>query len=241
MCWEIRFTKCVVLSCLSGAVCKLCQCITGTGTQSLFVLFKAPPRIQLAPGPTYTKKGSNVTLTKCHVTGFPAPVVTWRTFPVSHARDRTVQDGGLLTVSLAAKQDIGSYVCHAKNDLGEASAVTSLVVISVPKFITKPPQTIIKLLGDDLSLNCSASGQPVPTVSWKRSTGTWNDERMKVQRGSLQISRLNETDSGIYICEAKVPFYTIETRSHLLVAGKYLGLLQVRIRLIKQKRCENSR
>ena len=130
-------------------------------------------------------------------------------------------------MSLATKHDIGSYVCHAKNHLGGASAVTSLVVISVPKFITKPPKTVIKLLGDDLSLNCSASGEPAPVVSWKRSTGAWNDERMKVQRGSLQISRFDETDSGIYICEAKVPYYTIEARSHLSVAGRYLGLFQV--------------
>ena len=130
-------------------------------------------------------------------------------------------------MSLAAKQDIGSYVCHAKNHLGEASAVTSLVVISVPKFVTKPTQMVIKRLGDDLTLKCSASGEPAPAVSWKRSSGAWNDDRMKVVRGSLQISRLDKTDSGIYICEAKVPYYTIEARPHLLVAGKYLGLFQV--------------
>ena len=203
-------------------VCILRQCII-IGTQSFVVFFKAPPRIQLAPGPTYAKKGSNVTLPKCHVTGFPAPVVTWRKFPGSHAQDRTVQDGGLLTVNLATKNDIGSYVCHAKNHLGEASAVTSLVVISVPKFITKPPQTVIKSLGDDLSLNCSASGEPTPTVSWKRSTGAWNDERMKEQKGTLQISRLDETDSGVYICEAKVPYYTIYAKTNLEVPSKWLS------------------
>lgn len=195
-----------------------------TGTQSSFVFFKAPPRIQLAPGPTYAKKESNVTLSKCHVAGFPAPVVTWRKIPGSLPKDRTVQDGGLLTVGLASKHDIGSYACHAKNDLGEASAVTTLVVISVPKFITKPPQKVIKLPGEDLSLNCSASGEPIPAITWKRSTGAWNDERMKVQRGRLQISRLDEADSGIYICEAKVPYYTIEAKTNLAVASKYLGL-----------------
>lgn len=161
------------------------------------------------------------------MTGFPAPIVTWGKIPGSLAIDRTVQDGGLLTVGLTAKHDIGSYVCHAKNYLGESSAVTSLVVISVPKFITKPSQLVIKLPGDDLSLNCSASGEPTPAISWKLSKGAWNDERMKVQRGTLQISRLDEADSGIYICEAKVPYYTIGARSHLIVASKYLGLFQV--------------
>ena len=155
------------------------------------------------------------------MTGFPAPVVSWRKRPGSLAKDRTVQDGDLLTVGLAAQHDIGSYECHAKNDLGEASAVTSLVVImSVPKFITKPPQTVIKVPGDDLSLNCSASGEPTPAISWKRSTGVWNDERMKVQGGTFQISRLDEADSGLYICEAKVPYLTIDAKTNLVVASK---------------------
>ena len=157
------------------------------------------------------------------MTGFPAPIVTWRKIPGPLTKDRMIQEGGLLTVGLAAKHDIGSYVCQAKNHLGETSSVTSLVVISVPKFITKPPQTVILVPGGDLSLNCSASGEPTPTVSWKRSTGAWSDVRMKVQRGTLQISRLDETDSGIYICEAKVPYYTIDAMTNLVVSSKWLS------------------
>ncbi|KAJ7383091.1 hypothetical protein OS493_030978, partial [Desmophyllum pertusum] len=56
-----------------------------------------PPRVELAQGPTYAKSGQNVTLPKCHVTGYPAPVITWRKLPGSLAKDRTVQDGGILT------------------------------------------------------------------------------------------------------------------------------------------------
>ena len=153
------------------------------------------------------------------MTGFPAPIVTWRKIPGSLAKDRTVQDWGLLTVGLAEKLDIGSYICHAKNHLGETSAATSLIVWSVPKFITKPPQTITKTVGDDLLLNCSATGISPPTISWKRSKGAWEEERMKVNRGTLKISALNEADSGIYICEAKVPYYTIQTRTELTVKG----------------------
>ncbi|KAL9961353.1 hypothetical protein ACROYT_G030273 [Oculina patagonica] len=189
--------------------------LLGTANMTAVMIVEAPPRIQLAPGPTYAKKGQSVTLPKCHVTGFPAPVVTWRKIPGSLAKDRTVQDGGLLTVGLAEKHDIGSYVCHAKNPLGETSAVTSLVILSVPKFITKPPQTVIKAPGDDLTISCSATGDPTPTISWKRSEGAWEEERMNVDGGTLKISTLNENDFGTYICEAKVPYYTIEARTNL--------------------------
>ncbi len=184
------------------------------------LFLKAPPRIQLAPGPTYAKIGQNVTLPKCHVTGFPAPVVTWRKTPGSLAKDRTVQDGGLLAVDAVSKHDIGFYMCHAKNPLGETSANTLLVVWSAPTFVAKPPQTVRKMPGDDLSLNCSASGDPTPTISWKRSKWAWEEKRMKVNGGTLKISSLNEANSGIYICEAKVPYYTIEARTDLVVKRK---------------------
>ena len=113
-------------------------------------------------------------------------------------------------------------MCHAKNSLGEASGVTSLVILSVPKFVLKPPQAVIKALGDDLSLTCSASGEPTPAVSWKRFNVAWDEKRMKVNRGSLTISSLQEADSGIYICEAKVSFYTVEARTEVVVKGMCL-------------------
>ena len=153
------------------------------------------------------------------MTGFPAPVIAWRKIPGSFAKHRTVQNGGLLTVGLAEKDDTGSYVCHAKNALGETSAVTSLVILSVPKFITKPPQTIVKALGDGLTISCSADGDPPPTITWKRSKGNWEEGRMKVERGTLKISSLRENDFGTYICEAKVSFYTTEARTDLVVKG----------------------
>ena len=151
------------------------------------------------------------------MTGFPAPVVTWRNPSGSLAQNRIFQDGGLLTVGKAKKHDIGSYVCHAKNGLGETSAVTSLVVLPIPKFITKPPPTVTKIAGSDLSLFCSAIGDRPPTISWKRSNGTWEGGRMKVTKGTLQISTLSAADSGVYICEAKMSYYTVEVRTHLVV------------------------
>ncbi|KAL9961350.1 hypothetical protein ACROYT_G030270 [Oculina patagonica] len=194
--------------------------LLGTANKTAMMIVEAPPRIQLSPGPTHAQTGLTVTLPKCHVTGFPAPVLTWRKIPGSLAKDRIVQDGALLTVGLVEKHDIGSYVCQAKNALGETSAVTLLVVFSLPKFITRPPHTVTKFTGSDLSLTCSATGDPTPTISWKRSKGAWVEERMKVNEGTLQISSLSEADSGIYICEAKVHHYTIEARTHLVVTDE---------------------
>lgn len=144
-----------------------------------------------------------MTLPKCLVTGFPAPVVTWKKLTGILPRKRAVNNGGLLTLTNAEREDTGPYV----------------FVWSAPKFIRKPPNRVINSIGGSLSVNCSATGETVPIISWKRIGGAWEEKRMKVQGGVLTISELTEKDSGIYICEAKGPHFTIEARTHLEVKG----------------------
>ena len=43
--------------------------------------------MSLHPGPYYVIEGSSVTLPTCHVTGYPAPVVTWRKLSGESMRD----------------------------------------------------------------------------------------------------------------------------------------------------------
>ena len=184
---------------------------------TLFSLFTASPRIQLAAGPIHAKEGENVTLPACHVTGYPIPVVTWSKIPGPLPTSRTVFGSGLLTLTNVTKRDTGTYQCSASNALGKKLAFTTLVVCSSPKFISKPPRNISKIFNESLSLNCTAAeGDPHPRVSWKRLGGAWNEDRMKVQNGTLKIRNLKETDSGIYVCQARSPLLTIESRVHLI-------------------------
>ena len=179
----------------------------------LFPAHVAPPRVQLLPGPTHAKTGQNVTLPRCHVTGFPSPVVTWRKLTGFLPNNRAVHGNGSLTLIATERNDTGPYECTAKNYLGEASVVTTLVVWSPPNFIIKPPSKASELIGDDLSLDCLATGQA--SISWRRVGGAWEEERMKVQNGTLKISTLKISDSGSYICEAKVPLYNIQATTVL--------------------------
>ena len=163
--------------------------------------------------------GQSIELPRCRVTGSPTPVVTWKKLTGSLPKDRITyaSRNGMVTIYSATKHYTGPYVCSAVSPLGQASAVTTLVIWSAPKFITKPPSSITKHPGESLSFNCSATGDSVPLISWKRTKGAWIEERMKVQEGILKISGLVKADSGIYICEAKTPHFTIEARAHLEV------------------------
>ena len=153
------------------------------------------------------------------MTGFPEPVVSWKKLTGALPSNKTVYNREVLALIDAEKSDTGPYECKAKNHLGESSAVTTLFVWSAPKFVTKPPNRAINGIGGSLSLNCSAVGETVPVISWKRTGGAWDGKRMKVDKGTLNISVLTETDSGIFICEAKGPHFTIEARTLVEVKG----------------------
>ena len=149
------------------------------------------------------------------MTGFPVPVVTWRKLGGVLATERAVYGEGSLTVVGAIKADTGLYQCRAKNNLGESSAVTTLVVWTQPKFVLRPPSNAHKRSGQNLLLNCKATAQA--SISWRRVGGDWIADRMKVKNGTLEISSLKKSDSGPYICEAKLFFYTIRATTTLQV------------------------
>lgn len=178
------------------------------------LVYLAPPRIQLAPGPTHAKVGQNIRLPKCHVTGFPAPAVIWRKLTSYLPRNRAVFHTGSLTIQATLSSDSGPYECIARNRLGQASKITTLFVWSRPTFTTKPPSVVTKVLGEDLSLDCTSTNQA--SVSWRRTRGAWEKRRMKVENGTLKISSLRMSDFGDYICEAKLlTFYSIQAKTTL--------------------------
>ena len=149
------------------------------------------------------------------MTGFPVPVVTWGKLGGILATERAMYGEGLLTVVGAIKADTGPYQCRAKNNLGESYAFTTLVVWTQPKFILRPPSKTDKRSGQNLLLNCKAT--PLASISWRRVGAAWIEDRMKVKNGTLEISSLKRSDSGFYVCEAKLLFSTIRATTTLRV------------------------
>ena len=125
-------------------------------------------QVSLQPGPMYVTEGSDVTLPTCQVTGYPAPVVTWRKSSGQLPQGRMSYNNSVLQISSVGKSDSDWYFCSAVNLLGNAEGKTLLVVGSPPVFIVKPPGKVSAATGDILTLNCSATGDPQPVISWKR-------------------------------------------------------------------------
>ena len=147
-------------------------------------------------------EGSNVTLPTCHVSGYPTPVVTWRKSSGQLPQGRTQYNNTALQISNVHKVDSDAYFCSAVNLLGNFERKTLLVVVSLPVFIVKPPEKVFAATGDTLTLNCSATGDPRPVISWKRQGAALPVGRSHRTNNALVLRDLREEDAGNYICVA---------------------------------------
>ena len=160
------------------------------------------PQVSLQPGPKFVKEGSNVSLPTCHVTGYPAPVLTWRKSSGQLSQGRVQYKTNVLLISDVRKSDSDAYFCSAVNLLGSVDRQTQLVVVSLPVFTVKPPGKVFAVTGDTLTLNCSATGDPEPVISWKRQGEALPVGRSVRRNNALIIRELKEEDAGNYICVA---------------------------------------
>ena len=170
--------------------------------QHFTTFFTARPTVFIHPGPLYATEGSDVTLPTCHVTGHPTPLVTWNKAFGQLPQGRVESNSSVLTLLDVRKSDSADYVCTATNILGKVVQRTLLVVVSLPQFTVKPPAKIVGYIGANMTLNCSAIGDPQPVISWKRQGSQLPVGRSQQIGGVLVVRDVKKEDAGNYICAA---------------------------------------
>ena len=121
------------------------------------------------------------------------------------------------------KDDSDLYYCAASNLLGRAEKKTFLVVVSPPRFTVKSPAKIVAVVGGTLKLNCTATGNPQPMISWKKQGGQLPVGRSQQINGSLVIRDITKNDKGNYICMAtNARVFKAETGTYTDVKGANL-------------------
>ena len=106
--------------------------------------------------------------------------------------------------------------------MGTSHSMATLIVNVVPQFTVKPPEKIERYHGQSVTLNCSADGHPVPSITWARCKGDIPGERSKVAGGQVKINSLTAEDTGTYICSARSESVHVETEVQVIVkTGKY--------------------
>ena len=182
------------------------------------VLFSVSPGVALHPGPHYTAEGSNFSFPVCYVTGHPTPVVTWRKSSDQIPQGRVQYNNTALQISDVRKSDSDTYLCSAVNLVGSDERKTRLVVVSLPRFTLKPPVKVVASLGNNLTLKCSATGNPQPVISWKRQGAQLPVERSDVSKEALIINSVKLEDAGNYTCVAtSAGVSSVEHRSRVVI------------------------
>ncbi|XP_015760642.1 PREDICTED: hemicentin-1-like isoform X2 [Acropora digitifera] len=106
-------------------------------------------------------EGGSLTL-MCIVSGIPPPTVFW---VKTSNRERT--NGTELVLTNIRRTQSGEYTCKATNSCGDALESVEIDVQYAPEIThISAPQTLNT--GEMLTLNCTADGNPAPTITWTR-------------------------------------------------------------------------
>ena len=157
------------------------------------------------------------------MTGFPAPVVSWKKSSGPLPQGRVKYNNGALQILHLRKDDSDVYFCSASNLLGRVEKKILLVVVSPPRFTVKPPAKVVAWVGGTLRLNCSATGDLQPVISWKKQGGQIPLGRSQQINGDLVIRDISRSDRGNYICIAtNAVVFKAETVTYAEVKGAIL-------------------
>ncbi|XP_028450648.1 roundabout homolog 1 isoform X2 [Perca flavescens] len=200
-------------ACLTGIYCLLAFLQICSGSRLRQEDF--PPRIVEHPSDLIVSKGEPATL-NCKAEGRPTPTVEWykdgervetdRDNPRSHRM--LLPSGSLFFLRIVhgrrSKPDDGSYVCVARNYLGQAiSHNASLEVAILRDDFRQNPVDVMVAVGEPAVLECQPPrGHPEPTISWRRDGTNLDDrdERITIRSGKLMITNTRKSDAGKYIC-----------------------------------------
>ncbi|XP_038400554.1 MAM domain-containing glycosylphosphatidylinositol anchor protein 2 isoform X1 [Canis lupus familiaris] len=182
----------------------------------------ASPSIKLlVDDPIVVNPGEAITLVCVTTGGEPAPTLTWvRSFGT--LPEKTVLNGGTLTIPAITSEDAGTYSCIANNNVGNpAKKSTNIIVRALKKgrfWITPDPyhKDDNIQIGREVKISCQVEAVPSEelTFSWfKNGRPLRSSERMVITQTdpdvspgttNLDIIDLKFTDFGTYTCVASL-------------------------------------
>ena len=119
--------------------------------------------------PVVSRLGEGVTLS-CEAEGDPAPRVSWHSERAlrlaKEGPNYRIEDSGALVFFNVEKGDEGRYRCKAKNMYGSAQSEWADLRVEAGAEVKEWPETLRVEKGKKLELQCAATGDPAPIISW---------------------------------------------------------------------------
>lgn len=148
-----------------------------TATVRLQVVASPPGIMQEKRQQVKADVGQNLWL-HCTGQGSPKPTIHWvlnddsmlqSNGPYRNTRT-SVHENGTLHIKDVAPEDIGKYECIATSSTGSERRVVIVTVErqeSAPQILETSQRMTELFFGDQLRLNCSATGDPKPRIIWR--------------------------------------------------------------------------
>ncbi|NWR75700.1 NCAM1 protein, partial [Centropus unirufus] len=182
------------------------------------VIVNVPPSVRARQSTmNATANLSQAVTLACDADGFPEPTMTWTKDGESIEQGDDDEkysfnyDGSELVIKKVDKSDEAEYICIAENKAGEQDATIHLKVFAKPKITYVENKTAMEL-EDQITLTCEASGDPIPSITWRTSTRNISNEektmdgriviRSHARVSSLTLKEIQYTDAGEYVCTA---------------------------------------
>ncbi|CAI4229355.1 unnamed protein product [Auanema sp. JU1783] len=157
------------------------------------------------------ERGTNL---QCRAIGNPRPRIEWQRdgVPLQQLNNPryVIADDGNLMITNAQLEDQKRFTCIAKNEYGQQSKTTMVMVVGLvsPVLGHVPPEEQL-IEGEDLRLSCVVVlGTPKPTIQWfKDNQPLVETESLVIEGGgsSLLLRNGNPRDEGRYTCAAISP------------------------------------
>ncbi|XP_006626687.2 muscle, skeletal receptor tyrosine-protein kinase [Lepisosteus oculatus] len=158
----------------SGEYCCTARNGVGESAKSCGALqLKMKPQIKRHPTNITLLIGSKAVL-PCITLGNPKPEISWiKGEDLVKSNDRiSILDFGSLKIQDIQKEDAGQYRCVSKNSFGVAFSKPATIEVQAPARILKVPKEKKVPFGTEVTLECNATGNPVPTITWLENGNT---------------------------------------------------------------------
>ncbi|XP_045930077.1 roundabout homolog 2 isoform X5 [Micropterus dolomieu] len=189
----------------------------GKTEASAMLQVHVPPQIASKPRDQIATQGRSITF-QCGTTGNPPPAIFWQKEgsqmllfpgqPPSQSGRYSVSMSGELTITDVHPEDSGFYICQAISVAGSVLTKALLEVEGgpsgrVPPIIRQGPANQTVSRGAMAQLHCRVIGGPSAKISWEKDGERLQGNKPRLtlmENGTLQITDIQDTDSGMYTC-----------------------------------------
>ncbi|XP_074168309.1 contactin-6 isoform X2 [Rhinolophus sinicus] len=183
------------------------------------VMGEYEPKIEVRfPETIQAAKDSSVKL-ECFALGNPVPEISWRRLDGSLLPGKVKYSKSQATLEIPnfQQEDEGFYECTAGNLRGRNLAKGQLIFYAPPEWERQIQNTYLSIY-DSLFWECKARGKPHPWYTWlKNGERLGPEDRIQIENGTLSITMLNVSDSGVYQCAAENKYQIIYANAELRV------------------------